>query len=113
MHLPFIGMKPMDTSELANLVNKLTYVLCEIDLLDICDIPDEYEPEARDISERLLVREEKLSPEMLKDVFEKWFGKGCCSELEYAAAHEVIMRSLTDDGMSARETYRELLDKSE
>ena len=93
-------------------MNRLTGILCEIDLLDICDLPDEYEPEARDIAERLLVRKEELSPLMLKEVFEKWFGAGCCSEEEYVAAFQVLTRSSAEDGIRARDLYRNLLDKS-
>ena len=113
VHPILLEWKALNTDELASLVHKLTDILCEIDLLNICDVPDEYEPEARDIAERLLVQGEELSPRMLKEVFEKWFGGGCCSEEEYVAAYQVLTRSSAEDGIRARDLYRNLLDKSE
>jgi len=52
----------LDKDEFANLVNMLTDILCEIDLLNICDVRSEYDIEAKDIAERMLLRKEELSP---------------------------------------------------
>ncbi len=103
----------MNTVEFASLVRKLIDILCEIDLLDICDVPDEYEPEAREIAQRVLVQREEQSPLMLRQVFEKWFGKDCCSEEEYVAAYQVLTRSSAEEGIRARDLYRNLLERSE
>ena len=81
-------------AEYKALVEKLTEILCEIDLMNICDIPDEYEPEAETIAERLLVGREELSTKMLREVFEKWFFKDCCSDEEHQQAFEKIRKSL-------------------
>lgn len=99
--------------ELADLKHKLTDILCQIDLLGICDISTEYDLEARDIAERVVLKREKLSQFMLREVFEKWFGRDCCTEEEYAATYRVISKSLAEPGTNPRQLYQAIIEESE
>lgn len=55
-----------DSDELADLWNTLTEMLGEIDLMNICNIPNEYDIEAQDLAKRIVLKKEVLFPMLLK-----------------------------------------------
>jgi len=73
-------------------VKTLNEILEAVDPIGIAWFaPNEYDPEAKDISERLKVRTD--TQQVVVEVFEQWFHPGCITEDQAKAIAEAIEKA--------------------
>jgi len=71
------------------LARKISEVFYEVDPMNIADIEDEYDPEATDMAQRAVIGQQKITAEMVKDVFDAWFRPLKISDED---CNEIILR---------------------